>query len=69
MRSFSLALAAAALSGAMCLTPQAARAQDAYLGEIRTFAFNFCPVGWAPLNGQVLPIAGNTAMFSLLGTY
>jgi len=30
--------------------------------------FNFPPVGWAFCNGQLLPIAQNTALFSLLGT-
>jgi microcystin-dependent protein len=30
--------------------------------------FNFEPRGWAALNGQLLPIAQNTALFSLLGT-
>jgi microcystin-dependent protein len=41
---------------------------DQFLGEIDTFAFNFCPTGWAPLNGQLLSIAQNTALFALLGT-
>lgn len=40
-----------------------------YVGEIRLFGFNFAPVGWAMCNGQLLPIAQNTALFSLLGTY
>jgi microcystin-dependent protein len=39
-----------------------------FLGEIRVFPFNFSPVGWALCNGQILPIAQNTALFSLLGT-
>jgi Phage Tail Collar Domain len=68
MRTFSLGLVAAVLGCAMCLNPHTARAQDAYLGEIRTFAFTFCPRGWAPLNGQLQAIAQNTALFSLLGT-
>jgi microcystin-dependent protein len=42
---------------------------DAFIGEIRLFAFNFAPMGWALCNGQLLPIAQNTALFSLLGTY
>jgi microcystin-dependent protein len=46
----------------------AAQANEPYLGEIQMFAFNFCPVGWAPLNGQLLPIAQNQALFALLGT-
>jgi microcystin-dependent protein len=41
---------------------------DAFVGELRIFAFNFAPVGWAQCNGQLLPISQNTALFSLLGT-
>jgi len=40
----------------------------AYLGEIRMFAGNFAPSGWALCNGQLLAIGQNTALFSLLGT-
>jgi microcystin-dependent protein len=40
-----------------------------FLAEIRIFAFNFAPTGWAPCNGQLLPISQNTALFALLGTY
>lgn len=42
---------------------------DPFVGEIRTFGFNFPPTGWAQCNGQLLPISQNTALFSLLGTY
>jgi microcystin-dependent protein len=42
---------------------------DQYLGEIRMFAGNFAPLGWALCNGQLLSIAQNTALFSLLGTF
>lgn len=42
---------------------------DPYIGEIRMFAGNFAPTGWAFCDGQVLPINQNTALFSLLGTY
>lgn len=48
-------------------SPMAA-AQDAYLGEVRQFASNFCPRGWAPADGAMLQIAQNSALFSLLGT-
>lgn len=41
---------------------------DPYIGEIRSFGFNFAPVGWAQCNGQLLSIASNTALFSILGT-
>jgi microcystin-dependent protein len=42
---------------------------EPFLGEIRMFASNFAPSGWALCNGQVLSIAQNTALFSLLGTF
>jgi microcystin-dependent protein len=42
---------------------------DQYLGEIRMFAGNFAPYGWALCNGQLLAISQNTALFSLIGTY
>jgi microcystin-dependent protein len=41
---------------------------DNFIGEIRIFASNFPPKGWAFCNGQILPIVQNTALFSLLGT-
>jgi microcystin-dependent protein len=42
---------------------------DPFVAEIRIFACNFAPVGWAFCNGQTMPISQNTALFSLLGTY
>jgi microcystin-dependent protein len=42
---------------------------DPFLSEIRIFSFNFAPVGWAECNGQLMSIAQNTALFSLIGTY
>lgn len=42
--------------------------QDHYLGEVRMVGFNFAPAGWAKCEGQILPIASNTALFSILGT-
>lgn len=41
---------------------------DQFLGEIRLLPFNFAPRDWALCQGQLLPIAQNTALFSLLGT-
>jgi microcystin-dependent protein len=41
---------------------------DPFLGELRLLPFNFAPQGWAFANGQLLSIAQNTALFSLLGT-
>jgi microcystin-dependent protein len=41
---------------------------EPFIAEIRIFAGNFAPRGWAQCNGQLLPIAQNTALFSLIGT-
>lgn len=40
---------------------------DPFIGEIRIFAGNFAPYGWALCNGQLMPLRQNTALFSLLG--
>lgn len=41
---------------------------EPFLAEIRIFASNFAPRGWAFCDGQLLPISQNTALFSLIGT-
>ena len=41
---------------------------DEFIGCIKMFGFNFNPRGWALCQGQLLSIAQNTALFSLLGT-
>jgi microcystin-dependent protein len=41
---------------------------EGYIGEIRGFAGNFAPRAWAFCEGQLLSIASNTALFSILGT-
>jgi microcystin-dependent protein len=41
---------------------------EPFIAEIRIFAGNFAPRGWAFCDGQLLPIASNTALFSLIGT-
>jgi microcystin-dependent protein len=40
-----------------------------FVAEIRIFACNFAPTGWAQCDGQLLPISQNTALFSLIGTF
>ena len=39
-----------------------------FLATIKTFGFNFAPRGWGKCDGQLLSIASNSALFSLLGT-
>ena len=41
---------------------------DPYVGEIRMFAGNFAPLGWAFCDGQLLAVAQHDALFSLFGT-
>ena len=50
------------------ITPNQSQAQDTLLGEIKMFAGNFAPRGWAFCEGQLLPISQYSALFSLLGT-
>jgi microcystin-dependent protein len=39
-----------------------------YIGQITLFAGNFAISGWAFCNGQLLSIAQNTALYTLIGT-
>jgi microcystin-dependent protein len=53
----------------VCAHPRPVLAgSNPFLGEIETFAFDFCPLGWSTLNGQLLAINQNQALFALLGT-
>ncbi|KQS94355.1 tail fiber protein [Chryseobacterium sp. Leaf394] len=63
-----LTLAGALLMGILSSSPVNAQASDPFLGQIAFVPYNFVPKFWAPCNGQLLPIAQNQALFSLLGT-
>jgi microcystin-dependent protein len=39
-----------------------------FIGEIRMFAGNFAPAGWAFCDGSLIPISENDALFNLIGT-
>lgn len=41
---------------------------EPFIAEVMVWGCNFAPRGWAQCNGQLLPIAQNTALFSLIGT-
>jgi microcystin-dependent protein len=41
---------------------------EGVIGVVTTVAYDFAPRNWAYCNGQVLPIAQNQALFSILGT-
>ena len=61
-----IALVILALAGAQAL-PAAAQIEP-FIGQTMCAGFNFAPRGWMEMNGQILSIAQNTALFSLLGT-
>jgi microcystin-dependent protein len=62
-------LSAAALAAALGVASQAsAQANTPFLGQVMEAAFTFCPKNWVEANGQLIPIAQNTALFALLGT-
>src|SRR5262245_44323807 len=64
--SRSVLLASLAVGGTLATSP--AQAQDCMLGEVKMFAGNFAPRAYAFAQGQLLPIAQNTPLFSILGT-
>lgn len=41
---------------------------EPYIGQIQIFAFNYPPYQWAFCDGQILSIAQNSVLFSLMGT-
>lgn len=68
MKTVTIAAASLVAAFASLTLPAAASAQEPMIGEIRAFAFNFCPRGWAAAEGQFLHISTNTALYSLIGT-
>jgi microcystin-dependent protein len=56
------------LAGGLSAPTLAMAGTDNFIGEVMWVGFNFCPRGWAAADGQLLPIAQNSALFSLLGT-
>lgn len=67
MKSALRAVAAAAVLGGASMGAMAC-GEMPYVGEVCTFAFNWCPNGFLPANGQVVSIQQYTALFSLLST-
>jgi microcystin-dependent protein len=67
-KSIAILATVAALGSAAALQPKEVQAADPFIAEIIMFGGNFNPRGWAFCDGQLLPIAQNTALFSLLGT-
>jgi len=61
-----------AIAGTLLLTlaasPLAVASTEPFVGQTMAAAYSYCPDGWAAMNGQLLSIPQNTALFSLLGT-
>ena len=72
LKNYSRSLFCAGLVGFLSslALPQTAFADavQPYVGEIVCGGWNFCPLGWAACNGQLMPISENTTLFSLIGT-
>ncbi|MDH2431467.1 tail fiber protein [Pokkaliibacter sp. MBI-7] len=62
-------LAVATLSVIFSLTPRQAAAcgTEAYTGEVCIMAGSYCPANTVEMMGQLLPVSGNEALFSLIG--
>jgi microcystin-dependent protein len=68
MKPFKSILLAGAGAAAVFGAAAPAHSQvDPYVGQITSFAFGFCPQGWAPASGQLVSVASNPALYSLYG--
>jgi len=56
------------LTFALLLFSKLLFAQQPYIAEIRLFAGNFPPAGWAFCDGSLLPISEYDTLFNLIGT-
>ena len=68
LKIYLLAAAACIASTGLTAAPAQAQGADPFLGQLILVPYNFCPRGWVAANGQIMAIAQNTALFSLLGT-
>lgn len=66
----SMLMAAAAVVGlSSAVAGSAIAGNNPYQGQIQAVGMNWCPQNWVKLDGQLLSIAGNSSLFSLLGTH
>ena len=54
-------------TAALCLSAAAAAETEPFIGQVIPVGENFCPQNYLPAAGQMLSIASNTALFSLVG--
>lgn len=64
MRHTLIGASALALAASLMAAP----AQAQFIGQIKAFAFDFCPLGWVAADGRTLPISQYEPLFSLYGT-
>lgn len=70
MKMFKLAAMAGVAAASIGVSaPAQAQAGTQFIGQVSAFAGVYCPREWANTDGQLLPIAQNTALFSLIGTF
>lgn len=62
-----IAVASLSTLAALQSVPASAQATP-YIGQIMCAGYNFTPLGWAKLDGQLLAISQNEALFALIGT-
>lgn len=69
LKTFASMATTAALATALVPAPaQAQGSGDQFIGQLLLTGYTFCPRGWLPANGQLLPISQYSALFSLFGT-
>ena len=68
MKIRTLLIAATAFAGSLSFNTISHAGSNPFIAETMVFGGNFCPRGWARMDGQLLSISSNTALFSLLGT-
>jgi microcystin-dependent protein len=61
-------LSTAAVATCLALPAPAYAGSEPFIGQLMTFGGTFCPQNYTRASGQILSIASNTALFSLLGT-
>lgn len=61
-------IAAAAVIAPLTLAAPAQAQSEPYIGQVIIVPYSFCPRGTAEMDGKLLAISANQALFSLLGT-
>ena len=72
MRTASGAMLTPCIEAAGAAPPRPPAKADSYvflyLGQVEFLTANYCPEGWLPADGRLLPIVQNHTLFSVLGT-